>query len=178
MNGTAERQRCCTTPSVTLRRSSGFPTESAKRIAERRMCLGSQGCGSPTVLSLRLRLFMRRTSTMTRVFYNALAGAAQHEKGGAEAPPSRPIKPVLLAAYVHDREDAGPELHRHVAAGVLDGVPHLVGRYADPRDGVLRVVLLGQPDDLAARVVVVRELPGHGLHPHVGQPVTVEDHPG
>src|SRR5919202_7101453 len=98
MNGTGERQKCCITPSVTLRRSPGSPTDSAKRIAARRMCLGSHGCGSPTVLSLRLRLFMRRTSSMTRVFYNSRADAARHKKGGAEAPPSWSKRSVLLPA--------------------------------------------------------------------------------
>src|ERR687890_1976549 len=80
MNGTGERQRCCITPSVTLRRSSGSPTPSAKRIAERRMCLGSQGCGSPTVRNRLRRLVMRRISSMTRVFYNSIAAAARREK--------------------------------------------------------------------------------------------------
>src|ERR671910_656002 len=105
MKGTGERQRCCITPSVTLRRSSGPPTESAKRIAARRMCLGSQGCGSPTVLSLRLRLFMRRTSSMTRVFYNSLAGAARQHKGGASAPPLCCERYVLLPAYGEQIEE-------------------------------------------------------------------------
>src|SRR5215212_91294 len=93
------------TPSVTLRRSSGAPTDSAKRIAERRMCLGSHGCGCPTVLSLRRRLFMRRTSSMTRVFYNSLAGAARQEKGGAEAPPSWSKRASLLPAYGEQVEE-------------------------------------------------------------------------
>src|SRR5215213_3984559 len=278
MKGTGERQRCCITPSVTLRRSSGFPTDSAKRIAVRRMCRGSQGCGSPTVLSLRWRLFIRRTSSMTRVFYNSPAEVARHGKGGAEAPPSWSKKPVLLpacgkqveegkhrrkgrrdvregrggqdppsacglrarqnpvacqepvgtgrsvdldrqryevesenpdkhddgdvdqerpqrrrrapdkegedkrhrpelAADVHDREDAGPQLHRHVAACVLNRVPHLVGGHADPCDGTTPEVVLGESDDFVPRVVVVRELPGHGLHLNVAEAVTVEYHP-
>src|SRR5918993_5880062 len=105
MNGTGERQRCCITPSVTLRRSSGSPTDSAKRIAERRMCLGSQGCGSPTVLSLRRRLFIRRTSSMTRVFYNSPAGAARQSKGGAEAPPSWSKRSALLPANEQQVEE-------------------------------------------------------------------------
>src|SRR5215207_8217346 len=70
------------------------------------MCLGSQGCGSPTVLSLRLRLFMRRTSSMTRVFYNSLAGAARQHKGGAEAPPLCYERSVLLSAYGEEVEES------------------------------------------------------------------------
>ena len=91
MKGTGERQRCCITPSVTLRRSAGSPTDSAKRIAIRRMCLGSHGCGSPTVRSRLRRLVIRLTSSMTRVFYNSRATHARQGKfeGGASALPSR-----------------------------------------------------------------------------------------
>src|SRR5215218_8529529 len=117
MKGTGERQRCCITPSVTLRRSTGSPTDSAKRIAERRMCLGSHGCGSPTVRSRLWRLVMRRTSSMTRVFYNSPAAGAQREKfeGEAEAPPSLPGRiPPLLPA---DGEQVEESQHRSQGRG-------------------------------------------------------------
>src|SRR5215218_5459308 len=109
MKGTGERQRCCITPSVTFRRSAGSPTDSAKRMAVKRMCLGSHGCGSPTVRSRLRRLVMRLTSSMTRVFYNSRAADARQGKvrGQAEAPPpwSREKVSTLLPAHGQQVEE-------------------------------------------------------------------------
>src|SRR5829696_4441065 len=81
-----------------------------------------------------------------------------------------------LAAKVHDREDTGPQLHRHVSARVLDRMPHLVGGHADPGDGTTPEVVFRQPDDLASRIIVVGELSGYRLYPDVRKTVAVEYH--
>src|SRR5215210_4369143 len=109
MKGTGERQRCFITPSVTLRRSAGSPTDSAKRIAVRRMCLGSHGCGSPTVRSRLRRLVMRRISSTTGVFYNSRAADARRGKvRGRGRSPALVIRTkglYLLPAYDQQVEE-------------------------------------------------------------------------
>src|SRR5215204_1213884 len=60
------------------------------------MCRGSHGCGSPTVRSLRRRLLMRFTSSMTELFYNLRLLDAQ---GQPRARKRRGPKPPPLKAY-------------------------------------------------------------------------------
>src|SRR5918997_3739153 len=81
-----------------------------------------------------------------------------------------------MAAKSNDREKPRPKLHRHVARRVLDRVPHLVGRHAHRRYGILAEVALREPYGLATRVVVVGELPSHRLYPNAREVVTVQDH--
>jgi hypothetical protein len=72
-----------------------------------RMCLGSQGCGSPTVRSLRRRFLpMRFTSSTTALFYNLRpsecpkATEVNHEQEKGREPKSRPkASPSNLACY-------------------------------------------------------------------------------
>src|SRR5918995_4087745 len=81
-----------------------------------------------------------------------------------------------LAAESHDREDSCPQLHRQVAASVLDRVPDLVGRHTDRSDGVLSKSTLREPHRLAPRVVVVGKLSGDRLDLHVSKIVAVQNH--
>ena len=59
----------------------------------------------------------------------------QERPNGLAAPPTKKAMMKAranLAAEVNDRENPGPQPHGHVAAGVLDRVPDLVGGHADP----------------------------------------------
>src|SRR5215207_918327 len=103
MNGTGERQRCCITPSVTLRLPRGSPTDSAKRIPASRMCLGSHGCGSPTVRSRRRRRLMRWISSTAWIFYNLRQPGARQEKGRGRTPPDTLLFATRLLAAQHEQ---------------------------------------------------------------------------
>src|SRR5215210_2507339 len=97
-----------------------------------RMCLGSHGCGSPIVRSLRRRcLPMRFTSSTTAPFYNLRSPNAQEQrrrttdkkKGGDRSPrpkASHLLADLLLALaqeeQVQERQERG-QRRRYVGEG-------------------------------------------------------------